>query len=81
MPPRIFELLAKTKVGAGNEIQLTDALDTLLQESGAEAYRMQGQTYDCGSKLGYLHATLIHALRHPEVKEDFRALINNLPEA
>lgn len=81
LPPRIFELLAKTKVGAGNEIQLTDALDALLQESGAEAYRMQGKTYDCGSKLGYLHATLVHALRHPEVKEGFRALINNLPEA
>jgi len=81
LPPRIFELLAETKPGAGNEIQLTDALDALLQESGAEAYRMQGETYDCGSKLGYLQATLVHALRHPEVKDGFRELINNLPEA
>lgn len=81
LPPRIFELLAKTKVGAGNEIQLTDALNALLQEAGAEAYKMQGDTYDCGNKLGYLHATLVHALRHPEVKEGFRALINHLPEA
>lgn len=81
LPSRIFELLAETKPGAGNEIQLTDALDALLKESGAEAYRMQGETYDCGSKLGYLHATLVHALRHPEVKEGFRELINNLPEA
>lgn len=81
LPPRVFELLADTKPGAGNEIQLTDALDALLQETGAEAYRMQGETYDCGSKLGYLHATLVHALRHPEVKEGFRDLINQLPEA
>ncbi|GLR62849.1 UTP--glucose-1-phosphate uridylyltransferase GalU [Marinospirillum insulare] len=81
LPARIFELLAETQPGAGNEIQLTDALDALLQESGAEAYRMQGETYDCGSKLGYLHATLVHALRHPEVKQGFRELINNLPEA
>ena len=81
LPPRIFELLAATQPGAGNEIQLTDALDALLQESGAEAYRMQGETYDCGSKLGYLHAILVHALRHPEVKEGFRDLINQLPEA
>ena len=81
LPPRVFELLAATKPGAGNEIQLTDALDALLQEAGAEAYRMQGQTYDCGSKLGYLHAILVHALRHPEVGEGFRELINQLAEA
>ncbi len=81
LPPRIFELLAETKVGAGNEIQLTDALETLLQEAGAEAYKMQGATYDCGSKLGYLHATLVQALRHPEVGEDFRLLLNQLAEA
>lgn len=80
LPPRIFELLAATKPGAGNEIQLTDALDALLQEAGAEAYRMQGETYDCGNKLGYLHATLVHGLRHPEVGDGFRALINQLPE-
>lgn len=81
LPARIFELLAKTKAGAGNEIQLTDALDALLTASGAEAYRMQGETYDCGSKLGYLHATLVHALRHPEVGEDFRTLLNQFSEA
>jgi len=80
LPPRIFELLSATKPGAGNEIQLTDALHELLQEAGAEAYRMQGKTYDCGSKLGYLHATLVQALRHPEVSEDFRELLNQLPE-
>lgn len=81
LPARVFDLLADTKPGAGNEIQLTDALDVLLKETGAEAYRMQGETYDCGSKLGYLQATLVQALRHPEVKEGFRELINNLPEA
>lgn len=80
LPPAIFDHLAVTRPGAGNEIQLTDALDALLQSCGAEAYRMQGQTYDCGSKLGYLQATLVHALRHPDLGRDFRDLAQQLLE-
>lgn len=75
LPAQIFHLLEKTQPGAGNEIQLTDALDQLLSEQGAEAYRMQGVTYDCGDKLGYLQATLAYGLRHPQVGADFAAYL------
>lgn len=78
LPGRIFELLADTKPGAGNEIQLTDAIAALIKEQTVEAYRMQGKTYDCGSKLGYLEATLAYGLRHPEVGEGFARLIKQL---
>lgn len=75
LPARIFELLETTKPGAGNEIQLTDAIASLMQEQKVEAYRMQGVTYDCGSKLGYLQATLAYGLRHPQVGSGFAELI------
>jgi len=75
LPARIFELLETTKPGAGNEIQLTDAIASLMQEQQVEAYRMQGVTYDCGSKLGYLQATLAYGLRHPQVGAGFADLI------
>jgi len=78
LPARIFELLANTAPGAGNEIQLTDAIAALIREQKVEAYRMMGATYDCGSKIGYLEATLRYGLRHPEVGAPFRDLINNL---
>lgn len=75
LPAAIFPLLAETKPGAGNEIQLTDALETLRQQQGAEAYRMRGNTYDCGHQLGYLEATLALAKRHPQYGEGFRSLL------
>ncbi|MGO1344126.1 UTP--glucose-1-phosphate uridylyltransferase, partial [Chromohalobacter japonicus] len=75
LPAAIFPLLADTKPGAGNEIQLTDALETLRQQQGAEAYRMRGNTYDCGHQLGYLEATLALAKRHPQYGEGFRPLL------
>ena len=78
MPARIFDLLAITKPGAGNEIQLTDAIAALMAEQSVEAYRMQGKTYDCGSKIGYLEATLAYALRHPQVGKDFANLLQKL---
>lgn len=77
LPPEVFTYLATTKPGAGNEIQLTDALEQLLANQGAEAYAMQGTTYDCGSKLGFLQATLAYGLRHPEVGQGLQQLINN----
>ncbi|MDV6319264.1 UTP--glucose-1-phosphate uridylyltransferase GalU [Chromohalobacter sp. HP20-39] len=76
LPAAIFPLLAETKPGAGNEIQLTDALETLRQQQGAEAYRMRGNTYDCGHQLGYLEATLALAKRHPQYGEGFRSLLS-----
>lgn len=75
LPARIFELLETTKPGAGNEIQLTDAIASLMEDERVEAYRMQGVTYDCGSKIGYLQATLAYGLRHPQVGEGFSDLI------
>ncbi len=78
LTPRIFELLKTTPRGAGGEIQLTDAIARLLEEEPVYAYRFQGKRYDCGSKLGYLEATVDHALQHPEVAEGFRAYLANL---
>ncbi len=78
LPPRIFELLADTPPGAGGEIQLTDAIAALISEQSVDAYRMVGATYDCGSKIGYLEATLRYALRHPELGAPFGALLKTL---
>ncbi|MBZ9556832.1 MULTISPECIES: UTP--glucose-1-phosphate uridylyltransferase GalU [Modicisalibacter] len=75
LPPEIFPLLADTPPGAGNEIQLTDAIDRLRQDKPVAAYRMQGATYDCGHQLGYLEATLVFAKRHPKFGDGFNALL------
>ena len=72
LTPRIFELLEHTGRGAGGEIQLTDAIARLLLEQPVLAYRFLGKRYDCGDKLGYLQATVEHALRHPQLKDEFR---------
>jgi UTP--glucose-1-phosphate uridylyltransferase len=71
LTPRIFEMLAGVKPGAGGEIQLTDAIAALLAHETVFALRLPGRRFDCGSKLGYLQATLEFGLRHPEVGEDF----------
>ncbi|WP_144154295.1 UTP--glucose-1-phosphate uridylyltransferase GalU [Paraburkholderia sp. BCC1885] len=76
LTPGIFEHLRKTRPGAGGEIQLTDAIQSLLADEQVLAYRYRGQRYDCGSKIGYLKATVEFALRHPEVKAGFEAYLN-----
>ena len=76
LTPRIFELLEKTGRGAGNEIQLTDAIATLLNEEQVLGYQFDGIRYDCGSKLGYLKATVEYALQHHELGDEFRAYLN-----
>lgn len=78
LPAEIMTLLENTPKGAGNEIQLTDAIAMLQQNSVVEAYRMQGQTFDCGSKLGYLKAVLHYGVDHPVLGESFKALIQEL---
>ena len=78
LPAEIMTLLENTPKGAGNEIQLTDAIAMLQKNSVVEAYRMQGQTFDCGSKLGYLKAVLHYGIDHPKLGEDFKALIKEL---
>lgn len=78
LPAEIMQLLEQTPKGAGNEIQLTDAIALLQQRQAVEAYRMQGQTFDCGSKLGYLKAVLHYGVNHPQLGTDFKALIQEL---
>lgn len=72
LTPRIFELLDTAQRGSGGEIQLTDAIARLIQHEKVYAYQFHGTRYDCGSKLGYLQATVAYALKHPELSEDFK---------
>ena len=72
LTPRIFELLKTTPRGAGGEIQLTDAIAELLKYESVWACPFIGKRYDCGSKLGYLEATVELALQHPELKDEVR---------
>lgn len=78
LPAQIMALLENTPRGAGNEIQLTDAIAALQQSEAVEAYRMKGQTFDCGSKLGYLKAVLHYGIEHPKLGADFKGLIQEL---
>lgn len=78
LPAKIMQLLENTPKGAGNEIQLTDAIAMLQDTDTVEAYRMQGQTFDCGSKLGYLKAVLHYGVKHPKLGDDFKQLIQEL---
>ncbi|HOW61278.1 MAG TPA: UTP--glucose-1-phosphate uridylyltransferase GalU [Candidatus Contendobacter sp.] len=75
---RIFDLLQNTPRGAGNEIQLTDGIAALLHEEQVLAYEFSGRRHDCGSKLGYLEATIEYGLRHPELGDRFRAYLRAL---
>lgn len=75
LTPRIFRHLRALRPGAGNELQLTDAIALLLGEEAVLSFQFKGQRYDCGSKLGYLKATVEFALRHPEVSEEFAAYL------
>lgn len=77
LTPRIFELLAEQEAGAGGEIQLTDAIARLLQEEPVLGLEFKGRRFDCGSKLGYLKATVEFALQHPELADDFRAYLQS----
>jgi UTP--glucose-1-phosphate uridylyltransferase len=71
--PSIMRVLATQEPGRGGEIQLTDAIKKLIPESGVEAYRYRGRRYDCGSKMGYLEATMDLGLAHPEYGPKLRA--------
>jgi UTP--glucose-1-phosphate uridylyltransferase len=78
LTPRIFELIKQTGEGTGGEIQLTDAIAALLKFEKVRAYRVKGKRYDCGSKLGYLMATVEYGLAHPELGEDFERYLHDL---
>jgi UTP--glucose-1-phosphate uridylyltransferase len=78
LTPEIFDKLEKTGRGAGGEIQLTDGIADLLNESAVYAYSFKGVRYDCGSKLGYLQATVAYGLEHPDTGEKFLEHLKNL---
>lgn len=71
----IWDILDVTRPGAGDEIQLTDAIATLMEQENVEAYSMVGKSHDCGSKQGYMLANLEYGLRHPEVSEVLKKFI------
>jgi UTP--glucose-1-phosphate uridylyltransferase len=78
LPAAIFDCLERTKPGAGNEIQLTDAMRILAKEQGLWAYIYEGISYDAGDKLGFLKATVEIALQSPELGEAFRRYLKTL---
>jgi UTP--glucose-1-phosphate uridylyltransferase len=78
LAPDIFDKLENTGRGAGGEIQLTDGIADLLNDSAVYAYSFTGVRYDCGSKLGYLQATVAYGLEHPDTGERFRKHLKDI---
>jgi UTP--glucose-1-phosphate uridylyltransferase len=78
LAPGIFDKLENTGRGAGGEIQLTDGIADLLNDSAVYAYSFTGVRYDCGSKLGYLQATVAYGLEHPDTGERFRKHLKDI---
>ncbi len=78
LAPEIFDKLENTGRGAGGEIQLTDGIADLLNDSAVYAYSFDGVRYDCGSKLGYLQATVAYGLEHPDTGERFRKHLEDI---
>ena len=76
--PLIFEYIRKTSKGSGGEIQLTDAIDLMLKKEKVYAYEFEGKRYDCGSKLGFLEATVDYGLNHPELSNDFKKYLDSI---
>jgi UTP--glucose-1-phosphate uridylyltransferase len=77
LTPRIFHHLRTMPPGANGEFQLTDAIARLLEEERVIAYSFDGRRYDCGSKVGYLEATVDYGLKHPETAEAFLRFLTN----
>jgi UTP--glucose-1-phosphate uridylyltransferase len=80
LTPAIFGKLERTQRGAGGEIQLTDGIASLLADEPVHVLPFTGIRYDCGSKIGYLRATVEYGLRHPELGTSFRAYLQNVWE-
>jgi UTP--glucose-1-phosphate uridylyltransferase len=80
LTPAVFDKLEKTQKGAGGEIQLTDGIASLLEDEAVYVLPFSGKRYDCGSKIGYLRATVEYGLRHPELGESFRAYLQGVWE-
>ncbi|EXJ15950.1 UTP--glucose-1-phosphate uridylyltransferase GalU [Imhoffiella purpurea] len=80
LTPRIFDKLESTREGAGGEIQLTDGISDLLEDEHVIAHPFEGKRYDCGSKLGYLEATVEFGLAHPELGDRFSAYLRDFTQ-
>jgi len=80
LTPAVFAKLERTQRGAGGEIQLTDGIASLMADEPVHVLPFNGIRYDCGSKIGYLRATVEYGLRHPELGESFRAYLQNVWE-
>jgi UTP--glucose-1-phosphate uridylyltransferase len=78
LAPSIFEHLEKIGQGAGGEIQLTDGIAALMHEEAVYAHRFTGKRYDCGSKLGYLQATVEYGMAHPQLGKEFRNYLKHV---
>lgn len=78
LQPEIFDLLEKTERGAGNEIQLTDAMAQLMKMQEFRAYRFEGESHDCGSKIGWMKANIAFALDRSEFKDDLNEYIKDI---
>ena len=78
LPPEIFSILENTPLGAGNELQLTDAMRTLAQTKGVVAVDYDGTRYDMGNKFGILQANIEVGLNHPETKDELKAYIKKI---
>ena len=76
--PLIFRYLESTQPGAGGEIQLTDAISEMLKLCQVDAYNFMGERFDCGSKLGYLQATVAMGMGHPEIGQMFKEYLKRL---
>ncbi len=76
----IWDLLKRTPMGVGDEIQLTDAIDLLIEKEPVDAYCMKGKTFDCGNKLGYMQAFVEYGLHHPGLRENFKAYLKDLAQ-
>lgn len=78
LTPAIFDILKTTERGAGGEIQLTDGIAVLRKTEKIYSYSFAGKRYDCGSKIGYLQATVEFALKHEELADDFKSYLQSL---
>lgn len=78
LSPGIFDCISSLDPGVGGEIQLTDGISRLLKTESVMTYRYQGRHYDCGSKAGFLEATVAYGLRHPEVGAEFREILRRM---
>lgn len=75
---KIWDFLKMTPPGAGDEIQLTDAIDMLIKDETVNAFQVTGRSHDCGSKLGYMQANIIYGMRHDQIGDEFTSFVNKL---